>query len=117
MTFEISDFSIHLDQKAIEGLGGHEGVIGALILLAQAGEAAAKNHAPVDTGNLRRSITHEIEKGDKPLARVGTNVVYAVYQEIGTRHHPANQFLPPAMEGVPQLDKVALRAPRAWGSQ
>lgn len=107
MSFVIDDFEIHLDQKAIEGLGGHEGVIGALILLAQAGEAAAKDHAPVDTGNLRRSITHEIDTGKKPFARVGTNVIYAVYQEIGTRHHPAHPFMRPAMEVVRQLIRSA----------
>lgn len=38
-------------------------------------EGAAKNLAPVDTGNLRNSITHEVEKKE---ARVGTNVEYAV---------------------------------------
>ncbi len=107
MTFEISDFSIHLDEKAIAGLAGHEGVIGALVILTLAGEASAKENAPVDTGNLRRSITSEVEKGSNPFGRVGTNVVYAVYQEIGTRHHPAHPFLRPAMEAVRRLIRGA----------
>jgi len=38
-------------------------------------EGTAKNLAPVDTGNLRNSITHEVESNE---ARVGTNVEYAV---------------------------------------
>lgn len=34
-------------------------------------------------GHLRRNITHEVNKQAK-LARVGTNVVYGKYLEIGT---------------------------------
>lgn len=44
-------------------------------------ENDAKVNAPVDTGQLRASITHEIT-GDK--GRVGTNVEYAPYVEYGT---------------------------------
>ncbi len=107
MSFILSDFEIHLDESAIAGLAGHGGVIEALTILAQAGEASAKDHVAVDTGNLRRSITHEIIAGDKPFARVGTSVIYAVYQEVGTRHHPAHPFLRPAMEAVRQLIRGA----------
>ena len=38
--------------------------------------------APYDTGRLRNSITHRL-LGDDAVA-VGTNVEYAVYQEMGT---------------------------------
>ena len=107
MSFVISDFEIHLDQNAIRGLAGEGGVIEALTILAQAGEASAKDHVAVDTGNLRRSITHEIITGRNPFARVGTSVVYAVYQDVGTRHHPAHPFLRPAMEAVRQLIRSA----------
>lgn len=42
----------------------------------------AKRLAPFLTGNLRRSITHEV----KPLsAKIGTDVVYARIQEFGGR--------------------------------
>lgn len=44
-------------------------------------EAAAKEKAPVDTGNLRGSITHDVEKN---IATIGTNVEYAPYVEKGT---------------------------------
>lgn len=73
----------------------------ALTVLAQIAETSAKSHAPVDTGNLRRSITHEVEVGRLYAeARIGTNVRYAIFQELGTRHHPAQPFLRPALEAV-----------------
>ncbi len=100
MSFNIDDFHIQIDASAIADLESSEEVIGVLELLGQAGETSAKDHVAVDTGNLRRSITHEVDKGKKPFARVGTNVIYAIYQEIGTRFHPPTPFLRPAMEAV-----------------
>lgn len=44
-------------------------------------ENDAKVRCPVDQGNLRRSITHEVED-NKGI--VGTNVSYAPYVEFGT---------------------------------
>jgi len=45
-------------------------------------ESSAKLLCPVgDTGNLRNSITHEVENNQ---AAIGTNVEYAQYVEIGT---------------------------------
>lgn len=44
-------------------------------------EGYAKKLAPVDTGNLRNSITHTV-KDDS--AYIGTNTKYAVYVEMGT---------------------------------
>lgn len=44
-------------------------------------ENDAKRKCPVDTGQLRQSITHEIE-GNTGV--VGTNVEYAPYVEYGT---------------------------------
>lgn len=41
----------------------------------------AKGDSPVDTGRLRASIDHKVQ-GD--AAYIGTNVEYAVYQEMGT---------------------------------
>lgn len=103
MTFNIDDFHITIDESAIAGLSSSDEVMGVLTILAQGGEAAAKDHVAIDTGNLRRSITHEVFGGSKPYARVGTNVFYAIYQEIGTRYHAAQPFLRPAMEAVRRL--------------
>lgn len=64
-------------------------------------EGAAKQLCPVDTGRLRASITHEVEgEGLDVVARIGTNVSYAPYQELGTRHMPPHPFLRPALGSV-----------------
>lgn len=47
------------------------------------GEGYAKKLCPVDTGNLRNSITHTVDSGEK-AAYVGTDSEYAVYVEMGT---------------------------------
>ena len=59
-------------------------------------EGYAKKLAPVDTGNLRNSITHTVDDGE-PAAYIGTNVEYAPYQELGTIHMAAQPFLKPAV--------------------
>ena len=59
-------------------------------------EGYAKKLAPVDTGNLRNSITHDVDDGE-PSAYIGTNVEYATYQELGTIHMKAQPFLKPAV--------------------
>lgn len=61
-------------------------------------ERAAKRLAPVDTGRLRASITHELQRDARGLlAMVGTNVTYAAYQEFGTSHQQGKPFLRPAL--------------------
>lgn len=48
----------------------------------------AKILCPVDTGNLRASITQKISLTDKEIVgRVGTNVKYALFVHDGTRPH------------------------------
>lgn len=54
----------------------------------------AKINAPYATGNLRRSITHKIDKG--VTAKVGTDVVYARMREYNTKRLP-NGYLRPAL--------------------
>lgn len=46
-------------------------------------EGYAKNLCPVDTGNLRNSITHQVDVSEL-LCRIGSNSEYAVYVELGT---------------------------------
>ncbi len=103
--FEITDFKVELDDKAIKRLTGGTDIRRALEIIGQAGEDSAKRHAPVDTGNLRRSITHEVGQLDEstPFVRIGTNVRYAIYQELGTRFHPAQPFMRPAAADVGRL--------------
>ena len=59
-------------------------------------EGYAKKLAPVDTGNLRNSITHEVDDGE-PAAYIGTNVEYAPYVCLGTIHMAAQPFSKPAV--------------------
>ena len=58
-------------------------------------EDYAKKEAPVDTGNLRNSITNEVEMSEK-AAYIGTNVEYAPYVELGTSRSKAQPYLKPA---------------------
>lgn len=46
-------------------------------------ESYAKELCPVDTGNLRNSITHTTENNDHTVV-IGTAVKYAPYIELGT---------------------------------
>lgn len=46
-------------------------------------EGYAKDLVPVDTGNLRNSISHKVDSGE-PAAHIGTNSEYAAYVEFGT---------------------------------
>lgn len=46
-------------------------------------EGYAKKLAPVDTGNLRNSISHKVDL-EEPAVYVGSNSLYAAYQEFGT---------------------------------
>ena len=61
----------------------------------------ARVNCPVDTGNLRGSITHEIaQDGEGLSARVGTNVPYAVYVHEGTSRMAGRPFLRDALNSV-----------------
>ena len=46
-------------------------------------EGYAKKLCPVDTGNLRNSITHTVDE-EEPAAYIGSNVEYATYVCLGT---------------------------------
>jgi len=62
-------------------------------------QTVAVQRAPVLTGTLRRSIhTETAETEDGAVARVGTNVEYAIHQEFGTRRMKAQPYLRPAFD-------------------
>ena len=67
----------------------------ALEEIGMAAEGYAKRACPVDTGNLRNSISHAVESGEDAVY-IGTNVEYAPYVELGTRRMAAQPFLRPA---------------------
>lgn len=75
-------------------------------------EAEAKRRCPVDTGRLKNSI-HAVPPGsadfgakpDPGKAYVGTNVEYALYQEMGFTHRsgkvvPGKWYLRGALESL-----------------
>lgn len=74
-----------------------EAVARALEKMGLVAERYAKEYAPVDTGRLRNSITHEAAP-DEGAVYIGTNVEYAPYQEFGTRYQSGTPFLRPAVE-------------------
>jgi HK97 gp10 family phage protein len=65
----------------------------ALEKIGLAAEGYAKKLAPVDTGRLRNSISHEV---DGQEVYIGSNVEYAPYVELGTSKQKAQPFLKPA---------------------
>lgn len=64
-------------------------------------EGTAKVLAPVDTGNLRASVTTSDLRSvsqDSPAAEVVASASYATYLEFGTSRMPAQPFMRPAAD-------------------
>ena len=58
-------------------------------------EGHAKKMCPVDTGNLRNSITHTVTDSGERAAYIGTNSEYGVYVECGTGvYYPGGRQTP-----------------------
>lgn len=57
--------------------------------------AFAQDHAPVETGALKASLTLEHVSGN--VARVSVNVDYWLFPEYGTVNMPAEPYLRPAL--------------------
>ncbi|NBJ89857.1 HK97 gp10 family phage protein [Acutalibacter sp. 1XD8-36] len=58
------------------------------------GEGFAKALCPVDTGNLRNSITHQVKK-EELAAYIGSVAEYAAYVELGTgKYYPGGRKEP-----------------------
>ena len=63
----------------------------------------------VQTGTLRRSITHEVSSV-LPIGRVGTNVVYSKWLEFGTRRMKPRPFMRPSILRImPMLKGIFTR--------
>lgn len=61
----------------------HAAVLRALERCGSQAEGYAKDLAPVDTGNLRNSISHKVDDGE-PAVYIGSNTSYAPYVELAT---------------------------------
>ena len=99
------DFQIKTDNTEQIITEKNEAVLRALEIIGQVVENSAAGYAPVDTGNLRNSITHEVDEGEH-CVYIGSNISYAPYQELGWysggKHHSAAHdgrgYLRPAVE-------------------
>lgn len=57
-------------------------------------EGYAKPLCPVDTGNLRNSITHQVQENEQ-ACYIGSNSEYAAYVELGTgKYYPGGRQTP-----------------------
>lgn len=73
------------------------------------GEATAKVAAPVDTGTLRNSVTHELDATGSAV-EVSAAAHYAIYVEMGTRRMAARPFMAPSLVAARQaFDRTAAR--------
>lgn len=87
----------------VASAGGRLGAKGSAALrrTAYAIEVDAKALAPVDTGNLRNSIsTSMVGDGRSGAigAEIGPTANYGVYQEYGTSTQPGQPFMGPAFD-------------------
>lgn len=82
----LKDVMVNL-QKAIEKSAEEIGQLGA---------AHAQSIAPVDTGQLRRSISYV---ADKNQVVIGSDVEYSAAVEFGTSKKREQPYLRPAIEG------------------
>lgn len=70
-------------------------------------EGYAKMLAPVDTGRLRNSLTHDARPSEEAVY-IGTNVEYAPYVEYGTRRSRAQPYLEPAIQNhLGEYERIA----------
>ena len=86
---------------AVKG-GLQSAIARALERIGLAAEGYAKDLCPVDTGNLRNSITHT---SDGKAAYIGTNVEYGKYVELGTVKMAAQPYLRPAAADHGETDR------------
>lgn len=84
--FNITKFQKLMDEekkKILEKIGEHV-------------EGEAKDNAPFDSGDLRRSIKHEVVSEEE--VQVGTGIEYCEFVEFGTSKQDAQPYLTPAFE-------------------
>lgn len=74
---------------ALEAIGIH--------IEGEAKEELENTPRRIDTGNLRNSISHEVDEGEG-VVYVGTNVEYALYVHEGTVNMAPNRYLKNAVE-------------------
>lgn len=104
------EIQVNNTQEILDNL--RDGVERALEAIGAQVENYAKELCPVDTGNLRNSITHAVEP-DEQAVYIGSAVEYAAYQELGTFDHKQgySPYLRPACEDhVDEYQQIAQEA-------
>jgi HK97 gp10 family phage protein len=98
----VPSVSVEVDTGAIHALLSGPTGIATVVTAGKQVVNAAKRLCPVDTGRLRSSITDELGVGPTglPAVRIGSNVSYASYVELGTRYMSAQPFLRPALGSI-----------------
>lgn len=99
--------------QVADGIGSAVGAALEEIGLLAEGYAARK--CPVDTGNLRGSIAHEVDAAGGAVY-IGTNVEYAPYVELGTSRQKAQPFLRPAASEHGEQYRQVLKKALGGGS-
>lgn len=96
----MADFNFNINRKEDIKRRTDQAASRALTVIGMRGSEYVANLAPVDTGNLRGSIDFSL--GDDYVV-IGSNVKYAVFQELGTiKMKAANGgkgYLRPALKG------------------
>lgn len=87
--------TVNQDNTAAAAKGIKSAINVALEKIGLLAEGYAQMKCPVDTGNLRASITHEVDAAEKAVY-IGTNVEYAPYVELGASRQKAQPYLRPA---------------------
>lgn len=72
-----------VDNSALVQEAFHTACLRALERCGMEAEGYAKDLVPVDTGNLRNSISHKVDDGE-PAVYIGSNTSYAPYVELAT---------------------------------
>ena len=72
-----------VDNSALVQEAFHTACLRALERCGMEAEGYAKDLAPVDTGRLRNSISHQVDDSENAVY-IGTNVSYAPYVELAT---------------------------------
>lgn len=85
---------MHIEITDNSGRVKEEMQAAALLALEECGltaEGLAKLLCPVDTGNLRNSIAHQVQPME-PAVYIGTNSEYGAYVELGTgKYYPGGR--------------------------
>lgn len=103
MSISVDTSQVRALGSRLQSAGGRVGARTSAALRATAFgiEADAKVLAPVDTGNLRNSISTSIAGDGRTgtmTAEIGPTAEYAVFQEYGTSTQPGQPFLGPAFD-------------------